>query len=203
VPPSQPPPLASRRTHEAVAADAPAPADDAVAASASEAPEPGGAGAVQAAANGAGHAASSAAAAAAASLNLDGLRAVWPAVVETVRSENGFCAALLARAMPIAFDGTELIVAFEPADDAPFLLRKVNDDEYRQCVVAAVRTVTGSRVRISYVLTELPTPEQHAGAAAAPPTEDEWVRRFMAEFDAEEIVAEPHDPGSPSESEAS
>jgi hypothetical protein len=134
---------------------------------------------------------------------LDDLRAVWPAVIETVRSENALCAALLADALPIAVDGAQVTVAFPPTAD--FLRRKANDDGYRECVATAVRTVTGSRAQIAYVLAELPPAGDRDRAAAELPTEDEWVRRFVAEFDAEEILPEPEpepQPGPTSESEA-
>jgi hypothetical protein len=126
--------------------------------------------------------------------DLEGLRAAWPAVIEAVRASNGFCAALLERASPLAVEGSLVTIAFAPADDADFLLRKVNDDEYRQCVVAAVKTVTGTKPQITYVLAEAPAAQEHAEAVAAPPTEEEWVRRFVAEFDAEEIVPDPETP---------
>jgi DNA polymerase III subunit gamma/tau len=133
---------------------------------------------------------------------LDDLRAVWPAVIETVRSENALCAALLADALPIAVDGAQVTVAFPPTAD--FLRRKANDDGYRQCVATAVRTVTGSRTQIAYVLAEPPAAGDRDRAAPAAPTEDEWVRRFVAEFDAEEILPEADpEPGPTSESEAS
>ena len=132
-------------------------------------------------------------------LDLEGLRAVWPAVIEAVMAENALCAALLADAVPVAVDGALVTIAFAPSAD--FLRRKANDDGYRQCVAAAVRTVTGSRAQIAYVLAEVPSVEQREVAEPAPPTEDEWVRRFVAEFDAEEIIPDPEDPG-PSESEA-
>ena len=135
-------------------------------------------------------------------LSLDALRAVWPAVIDAVRSENGLCAAMLASSMPSAVDGSEVTVAFPPADDADFNLRKVRDDGYRQCVVAAVRTITGAQAQIVYVLDE---PAPAAGpheAAPAPPTEDEWVQRFVAEFDAEEIHPDP-DPPPTTETEPS
>nr|MBA3747606.1 hypothetical protein [Solirubrobacterales bacterium] len=134
-------------------------------------------------------------------LDLDSLRAVWPAVLETVMSENALCAALIADAVPIAVDGPLVTIAFAPSDD--FHRRKADDDGYRCCVAEAVRTVTGCKAQISYVLSELPATEQLESAADAPPTENEWVRRFVAEFDAEEIIAEPGDQRPSSESEAS
>jgi DNA polymerase-3 subunit gamma/tau len=132
-------------------------------------------------------------------LELDGLRAVWPAVIEAVKSENALCAALLADTTPIAVDGTRVTVAFAPADD--FHRRKADDDGYRQCVAMAVRTVTGAKAQIAYVLAEAPPAGADEPTAAAPPTDDEWVRRLVSEFDAEEIIPDPGPP--PSESEAS
>ncbi|MGH2900065.1 MAG: hypothetical protein ACRDMZ_15425, partial [Solirubrobacteraceae bacterium] len=59
--------------------------------------------------------------------------------------------------------------------------------EYRACVAGAIRSLTGSTAQIAYVLADAPAaaPEE-----AAAPTDDEWVRRFVAEFDAEEIDPE-------------
>jgi DNA polymerase-3 subunit gamma/tau len=136
----------------------------------------------------------------AAPLELSNLRALWPAVIDAVRSENALCAALLEDAMPIAVDGTQVTVAFPPSAD--FLRRKANDDGYRQCVATAVRTITGAKPQIAYVLAEAP-PVEDEPLIEPPPTDDEWVARFQSEFDAEEIVLERDpDPGSPSESEA-
>jgi DNA polymerase-3 subunit gamma/tau len=134
-------------------------------------------------------------------LELAGLRAVWPAVIEAVRSENALCAALLAGTTPIAIDGTQVTVAFPPTDD--YHRRKADDAGYRQCVAMAVRTVTGAKAQIAYVLAQAPPADAEEPAAAAQPTDDEWVRRLVSEFDAEEIIPDPGPPGPPpSESEA-
>jgi DNA polymerase-3 subunit gamma/tau len=125
-------------------------------------------------------------------LDVHSLRAIWPAVLDTVRSENALCAALLAEATPIAVDGMQVTVAFPATDD--FHRRKADDDGYRRCVATAVRTVTGMRAQIAYVLADLVPEDAADEAVAAPPTEDEWVRRFVAEFDAEEIHPEPDSP---------
>ncbi len=133
-------------------------------------------------------------------LELDDLRAVWPAVIESVRSENALCAAVLADAMPVAVDGDRVTIAFPPTGDASFLRRKAEDEGYRRCVAAALRTVTGSKAQIAYVLGELHDDGDGESVIAEPPTEDEWVRRFVAEFDAEEILPGPDsDPQSESE----
>ncbi len=136
-------------------------------------------------------------------LQLGALRSVWPAVIETVKAENALCAALLEDTMPIVVDGSQVTVAFPPSED--FRRRKAADDSYRQCVAAAVRTVTGSQAQIAYVLAEPATETDGEPAAPAPPTEDEWVQRFVAEFEAEEIVPDSDadaDPGPTSESES-
>ncbi|MDT7578704.1 MAG: polymerase subunit gamma/tau, partial [Pseudonocardiales bacterium] len=200
--PSDPPPRAAapaRPSDPPPRAESPAPSREPPASSATP-PQ---------AANGHGQAAAVAPAPGAeVALSLDALRAVWPAVIDAVRAENGLCAAMLASSMPSAVDGIEVTVAFPPAQDADFLLRKVRDDSYRQCVVAAIRTITGARAQIAYVLDEPPAADDAQRAAPAPPTEDEWVRRFVAEFDAEEIHPDPDPepeppPPPPSDSEVS
>jgi len=140
-------------------------------------------------------------------LELDSLRAVWPAVIETVRSENALCAAVLAGAIPVAVDGDRVTIAFPPTDDASFLRRKAEDEGYRRCVATALRTVTGARTQVAYVLGELRDDEDGATVVAEPPTEDEWVARLVTEFDAEEILPDPDSEAQPgsgptSESEA-
>ena len=127
-------------------------------------------------------------------LELESLRAVWPAVIDAVRTQNALCAALLEDALPVAVDGTQVTVAFPPTAD--FLRRKADDDGYRQCVVGALRTITGAKAQIAYVLAEAPPHHDDPPPIDEPPTGEEWVRRFVAEFDAEEI------PPDPPESEA-
>jgi DNA polymerase-3 subunit gamma/tau len=123
--------------------------------------------------------------AAPAALDLDGLRAVWPAVLENVKGSNALCAALLTETRPVAVEGSRVTVAF--AHDAAYLLRKADDEEYRACVVDAIQSLTGGRPQIAYVLDDAaPTPPEPAAA----PTDQEWVQRFVAEFDAEEIHPE-------------
>ena len=203
----QPAPAASARMPPATApppsveaASTPPPPAD-VPLSPADAPVPPGASAGQpeiasGAVNGAPSAVSSGAGPA---LELDSLRAVWPAVIDTVRTENALCAALLEDTTPIAIDGVQVTVAFPPGGD--FLRRKANDDGYRQCVATAVRTVTGAKAQIAYVLAEAPPADADESLADAPPTDDEWVRRLVSEFDAEEIIPD-LDPGPPTDSEA-
>jgi DNA polymerase-3 subunit gamma/tau len=121
-------------------------------------------------------------------LDLDGLRDVWPAVLDALRSSNALCAALLADAQPVAVEGEQVTVAFAPS--AGFLRRKAEDESYRACVAEAIRSVTGSRARIAYVLGEAADEDETNARMPVAPTDDELVARLLAEFDAEEIHAD-------------
>jgi hypothetical protein len=123
-------------------------------------------------------------------LELESLRAVWPAVIEELLAAgNTLCAHRLAEAVPVAVDGTQVTIAFAAdAEHAEHHMRKADSDADRACVAEAIRTLTGgAKPQIAYVL------GQEAAAIAEPgpaPTDSEWVERFVAEFDAEEIHPE-------------
>ena len=110
--------------------------------------------------------------------------ASWPAVVEHVREGNLMLAALLADARPVEVDERELVVAFPPGAD--FLKRKAEQDDYRRLAVEALRTVTGQTLALRYVLREDDDQPEEEGAPSI--TGEELVRRFLEEFDAEEIL---------------
>jgi DNA polymerase-3 subunit gamma/tau len=132
-------------------------------------------------------------------LELESLRAVWPAIIKAVEaSGNRICAAALAEAQPIAVADGRVTVAFPPG--AEYQRRRADDDDYRACVAAALREVTGAKAQIAYVLEAVPTADEAAAAAPPAMSEDELVRRFVAEFDAEEIHPDPdRTPGPESE----
>jgi len=117
---------------------------------------------------------------------LEALRGAWPAVVDIVRAEHALLGALIEEAEPVAVAGERLTVAF--AASAPFLKKKAEDPANRTAVSAALGRVLGGRWSLSYELGgELEAqrrPKQRAG------TEEEWVRRLMEEFDAEELPPE-------------
>jgi len=122
--------------------------------------------------------------------DLDGVRLVWPAVVELVRGEHAMLGALIAEAQPVAAKDEDLTLAF--AATAQFLKRKAEDPANRSAVGEALRSVTGRRWRLSYELRE----ELDRAGRPEISSEEEWVRRFMEEFDAEDITdesAERHD----------
>jgi DNA polymerase III subunit gamma/tau len=128
-------------------------------------------------------------------LDLDTALASWPAVVDTVRARNAMLAALLADARPVAISERDVIVAF-PAG-AAFLKRKAEQDDHRRVTAEALRTVTGQALALRYELRDDAELEQQGGAPAL--SGEELVRRFMEEFDAEELLE--HD--DPDQGEAS
>jgi DNA polymerase-3 subunit gamma/tau len=116
--------------------------------------------------------------------DLNSVCAIWPAVVEMVRGENALLGAVICEAQPVAVDGEDLTLAF--ASTAQFLKKKAEDRDYRAAVGEALRAVAGGRWRLSYELRE-----ELAAADTDEPqqrSEEEWVARFMREFDAEELT---------------
>jgi hypothetical protein len=114
--------------------------------------------------------------------------ASWQAVVELVRAENAMLAALLADARPTAVSERELTVAFPGG--AAFLKRKAEQDDYRRAASEALRTVTGHRLALRYELRDADPEEETAPPEGPVLSGEELVRRFMEEFDAEEIDPE-------------
>ncbi len=118
---------------------------------------------------------------------LDGLITAWPAVVDFVRKANAMLAATLEAARPVSLSGDLLTLAF-PAGGA-FFKRKAEQDDYRRATAEAVRSITGASLRLQYELRDaspVPTP-----AAPVDVDGEELVRRFMEEFDAEEVLEDP------------
>jgi DNA polymerase III subunit gamma/tau len=119
--------------------------------------------------------------------DLESVSMVWQGVVDLVRSEHALLGALIAEARPVAVDGEDLTLAF--ASTAQFLKKKAEDPANRMAVGEALRTVAGGRWRLSYELRdELGSADD--GAPAPGHSEEEWVRRFMEEFDAQEVSSE-------------
>ncbi len=106
---------------------------------------------------------------------------LWPAVMETIRSENDLLAAALEQGRPTpAGDG--LVIGF-PAS-AAFFKRQAEKDERRAALTQAIRAVTGQRVTVTFELRDDVVPEDRTMSA------EELVERFKDEFDAEEIFEE-------------
>jgi DNA polymerase-3 subunit gamma/tau len=119
-------------------------------------------------------------------LDLAALRELWPAVVDAVRAENGLLGAALEKAQPVDVDGGEATFAF--AREESFFKGTAERDEHRQRVAETVRSLAGTALRPRYELRDLTPEEVPAAAAATTPADDDLVDRFVAEFDAEELI---------------
>ncbi len=124
-------------------------------------------------------------------LDLAAFGQVWPAVVESLRRETPMLAALLEDAAPAALAGEGLTLAWP--ESSAFLKRKAEDPANRELIAKAIRTVTGSSLRLAYALRAEGEPVPVAATAAPALSEDELVERFMTEFDAEELPPEPEE----------
>jgi DNA polymerase III subunit gamma/tau len=120
-------------------------------------------------------------------LALDTAITSWPAVLDLVRGENPMLAGALAAARPVSVGARELTLAFPGG--ASFLKRKAEQDEYRRVAAEALRTVTGHKVAFRYELREDDQEQEPVGQPAL--SGEELVRRFMEEFDAEELAVGP------------
>ena len=94
-------------------------------------------------------------------------------------------AALLDGAHPIAIARDELTVAF--SESKAFLKRKAEDAPNRDALADAIQTVSGHVVRLAY---ELRPDEGEAPSPAPELSDEELVKRFLEEFDAEELSEE-------------
>jgi DNA polymerase-3 subunit gamma/tau len=115
-------------------------------------------------------------------LDLDTLRSLWPAVLDTVRDQNAMLAALLEGANPVEAAAGELRLAF--AESAAFLKRKAEGMANREALNRAVQAVTGHTVKLVY---ELRADAETEAAAEEALSDEELVARVMAEFDAQEL----------------
>jgi hypothetical protein len=82
---------------------------------------------------------------------------------------------------PVAVGERELTLAF-PAG-ASFLKRKAEQDDYRRAAADALSAVTGQRLALRYELRDMDGADGQSEALSG----EELVRRFLEEFDAEEI----------------
>jgi DNA polymerase-3 subunit gamma/tau len=117
--------------------------------------------------------------------DLDAMRLLWPAVLDTVREQNSMLAALLDGGRPIALARDELTVAF--SESRAFLKRKAEDAPNIEALAGAIQTVSGHVVRLAYEL----RPDDGEEPVASPKLSDEeLVKHFLEEFDAEELPEE-------------
>jgi DNA polymerase III subunit gamma/tau len=116
--------------------------------------------------------------------DIESIYALWPAVVDLVRSEHALLGAVIGEARPVAVDGEELTLAYPFT--AEFYKKKAEDPANRAAVGEALAALAGGRWRLRYELRDTPASEGEQGSPAR--SEEEWVARFMEEFDAEELT---------------
>jgi DNA polymerase-3 subunit gamma/tau len=127
-------------------------------------------------------------------LSFDTFSDSWPAVIDSLRSTKPMLAAALDDAAPAALAGDGLTIAWP--ESSGFLKRIAEDPANRDLIVKAIRSVTGTSLRLAYELRAAgdPVPAGAATAAASAPISDEdLVQRFKDEFDAEELPPEPEE----------
>jgi DNA polymerase-3 subunit gamma/tau len=123
--------------------------------------------------------------------DLEDAARLWPAVVEQVKERNAMLAALLTDARPVAVSERELTLAFPAGAD--FLKRKAEQDEHRRATAEALKSVSGRALGLRYELRD-GEDEQGAKDRGTGLSGEELVRRFVEEFDAEEILEEDSNP---------
>jgi DNA polymerase-3 subunit gamma/tau len=123
--------------------------------------------------------------------DLQQLQAVWPAVVEMIRGVNAMLAALLTDARPTELHGSALVVGL-PAGQA-FLKKKAEQEDHRRQAIDALRNVTGASLTVRYELVEAGESVAPLETALPSPLSDEdLVKSFVEELDAQEIDQEGH-----------
>ncbi len=119
---------------------------------------------------------------------------LWPAVVESLQEESPVLAAVVQAAHPGRLSDGELTLAWPEADS--FYKRKAEDPASKDTIVRALRTVTGSSLRLALELRDAGEIAVERAASTPKLSEEELVNRFVEEFDAE--VLPPPDQQEPS-----
>jgi hypothetical protein len=101
-----------------------------------------------------------------------------------VRADNQLLGAILSSARPVEVRGSEIVIAFDEGQS--FERRKADARPNRAVLEGAIRALHGTGARVCFELRALEQQDP-----AAPPSDDELVARFVAEFDAEEIDSQP------------
>jgi DNA polymerase-3 subunit gamma/tau len=117
-------------------------------------------------------------------VDIEQLRALWPAIVDSVCEENQMVGAFLKGARPDEIEAGRLTVAF--AGDAGFAKKKVETN--RALVQQALRTLTGGSFELRFELRdghEDDAPDEHLMSG------DELFERLKSEFGGTEVFDEP------------
>ena len=122
-------------------------------------------------------------------MDLEGLRRVWPAILDQLAKSAPALAAFFEEARPVGFDvSTEVVEISFPAG-ATFNKRKAETPEQRERVAEALKAVTGQDLKPAYVLLDgdAAAPEAPAASEEEGIDEEELLERLKSEFDAEEV----------------
>jgi DNA polymerase-3 subunit gamma/tau len=123
-------------------------------------------------------------------VDLERLRALWPAVVDEVCKENGMVGAFLADARPCALEGGRVTVRFAPGSG--FAKKKVETN--KAFVQDAIAALAGTRVGVTCEVAETADEEDEVPVAVASViTEEELVERLKGEFGAREVFDDPEE----------
>ncbi len=119
-------------------------------------------------------------------LELGAVQQAWPAVVDQIRSTNAMLAALLTGARPAAVSERDVTLIFPP--DAAFLKRKAEQEDHRRIAAEAVRRVIGAPLALRFELREAASEPEAVQETEPALSGEELVKRFLDEFDAEELL---------------
>src|SRR3954466_4953018 len=123
-------------------------------------------------------------------VDLERLRALWPAVVEEVCKENGMVGAFLADARPCALEAGRVTVRFAPGSG--FAKKKVETN--KAFVQDAIAALAGARVGVTCEVAEAADEQDEVPVAVASViTEEELVERLKGEFGAREVFEDPEE----------
>jgi DNA polymerase-3 subunit gamma/tau len=112
-------------------------------------------------------------------IDLEQLKALWPAAVEQVRGENAMVGACMAEGRPHELDSGRLTVVFPEASS----FSKKTVERKRELPSGALRSLTGHSVELVYELIDV----EDAPEASSSMSDDQLVDRLVNELGATEI----------------
>jgi DNA polymerase III subunit gamma/tau len=116
-------------------------------------------------------------------LDVERLRALWPAVVDAVRSENAMVGACLEGARPLALEGDRLTIAFPVL--AGFSRKTV--ERNRELLQTSLRALTGHSLALDYAASDEHLEDEGPIAGLS---EEELIERLKRDYGAVEVFEE-------------
>jgi DNA polymerase III subunit gamma/tau len=118
-------------------------------------------------------------------LSLEETARAWPDVLDTLGQTAPALAATFEDARPVALDADGLKIGFPT--DKTFNKKKAEAPERREALTAAFESVTGQRLRPTYVLLDGEGGGSEPAAKGEAMGEEELLEHWKSEFDAEEV----------------